>query len=924
MPIDYSKTVNLPKTEFPMKGELPKREPEILKTWEGLYERILDRTKDRPAYVLHDGPPYANGHTHIGHALNKILKDMTVKSRGLMGFRTPYVPGWDCHGLPIESALLKELKISKRAVVDIPAFRRQASAFAKKFIGIQREEFIRLGVLGDWGRPYQTMNREYEALILRVFRVLMGKGCIYRGLKSVPWCVTCETALAEAEIEYKDKSSPSVYVALPIQSPKEGFSGAEIVVWTTTPWTLPANMAAAFHPDLEYVLCDVRHPAWAKPRRLLVGRSRLESVLKALGASGHAELKSFKGKDLARADAGDEGPGLIYRRPFGDQEGIGVLAGYVTAEDGTGIVHTAPGHGADDFETGKRFGLKTLCPVDGRGHFTAEAGAALAGKQIFTEGNHSVIKDLAGRGLLLALEQIQHSYPHCWRCQNPIAFRATEQWFLDVAHDGLRGRLLEAIRQVRWVPEVGRTRIASMVEGRPDWCLSRQRVWGTPIPVLYCLPCGKPLTDDSALEAIEKKVQGEGTDFWFQQWGEAVAPQAMWALDLKCACGGGSFRREQDILDVWIDSGASWLAVDPNAGQPSDLYLEGSDQHRGWFQSSLVLSVAARGRPPYKAVLTHGFVLDERGRAMHKSLGNVVSPEEVIKKYGADVLRLWAALADYSDDVRLSDKLLEGPRDAYRKIRNTLRYLLGNIWDFPGGPRPERLGELERYALSRLAAVQRAVLGHYEAFRYRSAARELADYCSQDLSSFVLDVLKDRLYTFAADSPDRRAAQWVLAEILKRLLRLLSPILSFTAEEAWGHLPERLRGAPSVFLADLEAPDPGWTDPGLDARWARVRAARETALKRLEALRVEGRIGSSLQARIVLSGGGLGELGAVNWPEVLIVSEVELKDGADEIVVDAGPAEGAKCSRCWRLQKDVGTSAAHPGLCARCVRELGS
>jgi isoleucyl-tRNA synthetase len=920
---DYSGTLNLPKTDFPMKGDLAAREPLILERWAklDLYARMRARAKGRPPFVLHDGPPYANGHIHIGHALNKVLKDMVVKSRALMGHDVPYVPGWDCHGLPIETALLKELKMSKRGVKDVLAFRRSAAEFARKFIDIQREEFKRLGGVGDWSRPYMTMSPRYESRVLRAFRLLLKEGYIYRGLKPVYWCLTCETALAEAEIEYKDKKSPSIYVAMPITHPAD-MAGAEVVVWTTTPWTLPANMAVAFNPDLEYVFIEASHPAWAKPRLLLMAQARRHAVLKDIGAQELKVVRALKGKDLApAAPQGRTHHSFTYQTPFGGRQGIGVLADYVTATDGTGVVHTAPGHGADDFHTGQRYELDILCPVDGSGRFTDKAGE-LAGKQIFSEGNPAVIQDLKARGWLLAEAGISHSYPHCWRCKNPVIFRATEQWFLNVSFERLRDKLLAAVDGVKWVPEVGQTRISSMVQGRPDWCLSRQRVWGTPIPVLFCCGCGAALKDDGVLEAIEKKVEAEGSDFWFADWGASVDSK-LWPFLKPCRCGGGTFRRETDILDVWVDSGASWLGVEPNEGRPCDLYLEGSDQHRGWFQSSLVLSVALQGRAPYKTVLTHGFVLDEKGHAMHKSAGNVVAPQEVIGKLGADVLRLWAALSDSSDDVRISDKLLEGPCDGYRKFRNTVRYLLGNTADFAAEAAVpfESLPELERFVLHLLGRVQKEVLEDYAHYRFRSAARRLLDFCAFDLSSFYLDILKDRLYTLPAADPSRRAAQTVMAQCLRRLLQLCSPILSFTAEEAWGYWA--LAGSESVFLCDLEPIDKRWEDAALASRWDAVLKVREKAQKALEEARAARKIGSSLQAKAVLSGReGLPAGAPLRWEEILLVSQAELRDAPGPLVVEILPAEGSKCPRCWRWQTDLGENALHPALCGRCVGAL--
>jgi isoleucyl-tRNA synthetase len=930
---DWSATVRLPKTDFPMKGDLAKREPELLKVWSdmGLYERLQERQKGRPSFILHDGPPYANGHIHIGTAFNKILKDITVKSRALMGRATPYVPGWDCHGLPIESALLKEMKMSKRGVTDIPKFRRDASAFADRFIGIHREEFQRLGVLGDWFRPYMTKSKEYEAKILRAFRLLVKQGYVYRGLKPVQWCITCETALAEAEVEYKDKVSPSVYVALPLipfltpiivngkeyldrisDGDKKLLTGSSLLIWTTTPWTLPANRAAALNPLLEYSL--IQESGSGKARKLLVGSARLADVMTIIGVKDYEILKTWKGNELVGTG------GLAYTPPYPTKDGdigVSVLADYVTAEDGTGIVHTAPGHGEDDFHTGQREGLEILNPVDNAGVFT-DKSPRWKGKHIFKEGNPEIVADLAERGLLLAKKDITHSYPHCWRCKNPVVFRTTEQWFLRLS-DGLREHLLAQIDATRWVPAEGRTRIASMVTNRPDWCLSRQRVWGTPITVLYSAKTGEAVLDDGVLEAIEKKAAADGSDFWFEKWGEVLTRKDWPFLPDHPALKDG-FRRESDILDVWLDSGVSWLAV-LGEKETADLYLEGSDQHRGWFQSSLVMSTALRGHAPYKTVLTHGFVLDEKGRAMHKSTGNVVAPQEVISKWGADVLRLWTALSDYNDDVRISDKILEGPGESYRRVRNTLRYLLGNLSDFDAKSAVtyEKLPEMERFFLHRLAALQAETLEDYREYRYRAASRRLVDFCS----TFYLDVVKDRLYTFRADSPERLAVQTVMAEAFARLCALLSPILSFTADEAWRFWPGR--PSESVFLWDLPAPDARLTDAALSARWESALAVRGVAQKSLEEARAAKTIGSSLQAKLVVRGpaAALAPLKGIHLSEFFVVSDVDLQaDGSSALSVVVSAAPGAKCPRCWRWQSDVGSNPSQPELCGRCARQL--
>ena len=937
MTTDYSKTVNLPKTNFPQKGDLAKREPAMLEFWDKsrIYEKMLAEGRDG-SYVLHDGPPYANGNIHIGHALNKILKDLVVKTHALMGKRSPYLPGWDCHGLPIETALLKELKMGKRDVKDVPAFRQKAQEFAEKFIGIQRSEFKRLLILGEWEHPYVTMSPKYEAGIVHALHRLLVDGHIYRDLKPVYWCVYCETALAEAEVEYKDKTSPSVYVALPVRKIDDSretnnglnespWKDASVLVWTTTPWTLPANMAVAFHPDLKYVLVNVRGKFGAK--NLLVAEARLPTVLKDLEAVHDPVSLTLTGKEIIERK-------LVAEAPYGNRDSIGVLADYVTAEDGTGVVHTAPGHGEDDFHTGKKYGIEIFTPIDGSGRFTDKVPQFL-GKRIFEEGNPAVIEDLKSRGWLLSQGKLQHSYPHCWRCKNPIAFRATEQWFLSIQN--LRQKLLDAIAQVQWVPAEGRTRISSMVENRPDWCISRQRVWGTPIVVLFCEKCGKPSSSwpkeklGAFMTAVEKRVAQEGTNFWFAKMGEPV-DASTWDIlkGVSCACGGTKFRRETDILDVWVDSGSSWLSA--MEGQQSDMYLEGSDQHRGWFMSSLVISVALTGKPPYRTVLTHGFVLDDKGRAMHKSLGNVVSPQEVIAKDGADVLRMWVALADYSDDVRLSEKLLAVPADAYRKVRNTIRYLLGNLYDFDPAKDAvplERLGEMDRYILHRFDAVAAETVKAYEEFRYRDAARALTDFCNLDLSKFYLDANKDKLYTVAHSAPEVRSAQTAMYSVLRSLLLLVAPILSFTAEEAWAELRrvlgEELKSSEklpeSVFLARFPSAlgaKLGWTSE-LDARWRDIFDVRQRVLKALEEKREARAIGSGLEARVKLKGkADLLEPYKSRWPEILNVSQVEIVPNGNELSIEVSKAEGAKCARCWRYQTDVNAD----GLCSRCVRQL--
>lgn len=972
--VDYSKTVLLPKTAFPMKAELPKKEPGILEFWKkiNLYEKMLEARKDKPRYILHDGPPYANGRIHIGHALNKVLKDIVVKSMAMTGHHTPYVPGWDCHGLPIEQQLLKELKIGKRHVEDVPEFRKKAREFAQKFIDLQREEFKRLGVVGEWDNPYRTMSREYEGAVVGAFRKLLAKGYIYRGKKTVYWCVSCETALADAEVEYKDKNSDSIYVRFRIVDPKPSLFGeaaisqkpVSLVIWTTTPWTLPANMAAAVSKAEDYRILEAGNEYFVTADKLS------DSFMEECG------LSCKKGALLN----GEKLAGLEYEHCLKNYAAPGwgknrrvIHTDFVAMDTGTGIVHIAPGHGEDDFYAGKDNGLDIFCPVNEQGKYTKDAGT-FEGLSVF-EANGKVIEALKESGNLAGAKTISHSYPHCWRCKQPIVFRATEQWFLGVDYRELRTDLLRAAEKVQWVPPAGRERMSAMLELRPDWCLSRQRYWGTPIPILYCKSCNKPQTDDSLLEIAEKRAYQEGTDFWFIDGPEKLVPEGY-----RCSCGGTGFIKEKDILDVWMDSGVSWLAVlkakeaqpfsrncddiaGKRAGQateeltikhpplatsvrwyPADLYLEGSDQHRGWFQTSMIPSVALEGKAPYHTVLTHGFVLDDQGKAMHKSAGNVVSPQEVVDKYGADLLRLWVALSDYSDDVRLSSKLLDGPIDTYRKIRNTIRYLLGNIWDYePQAHRvpDEKLLEMDRYMRHRLSELVESVTRDYNSFRFRPAIRSIADFCILDLSAFYLDALKDRLYTLGKNSVERRSCQTVLCDITISILKLMSPVLSFTAEEAWQLLRDEGSGmtaegkktgiAESVFLEDFPLPRPDRRDDKLARRWTKIRELKEKVLKALEEARQNGMIGSSLEARVTFRTADP-ELqkflaDTINlWPSIAIISDCGLEmvgthagTEKEELKVLVSHAEGAKCPRCWQWKTDVGSDAGHPHLCARCA-----
>lgn len=927
---DYSKTVFLPKTSFSMKAELTKKEPAMLEHWEksGLYAKMLEKRRGAKHFVLHDGPPYANGPIHIGTALNKILKDIVVKSHTLMGYLSPYVPGWDCHGLPIEQALLKEMKMGKRHIEDIVDFRKKARAFALKFLDIQRRGFKRLGVLGDWDRPYITMSNEYEGTVIKAFRELLEKGHIHRDKKTIYWCISCETALADAEVEYKDKTSPSIYVrfpliTLPVSLPKEAAGRASIVIWTTTPWTLPSNMAAAVSRDEKYRVLKTGE------NFMIVADKLSDTFLSETG------LEASKGELID----GSELVGIEYshclsshmpeRRRFPRRI---IDTDFVDMSTGTGIVHIAPGHGEEDFHAGKKHGIDIFCPVKEDGSFNSDAGI-FEGLKVF-EANEKVVETLKTDGLLLGSKKIEHSYPHCWRCKQPVIFRATEQWFLKVDLDGLRQKLLGKTDEVRWLPASGHERMAGMLKTRPDWCLSRQRYWGTPIIAVYCKECGKLHNDMSFMKSVEERVFKEGSDFWFSEPVEKLLPTGT-----KCSCGSSSFVKEKDIMDVWLDSGVSWYAVLEGGmlGQgkffPADVYLEGSDQHRGWFQTSLIPSVALREEPPFKSVITHGMVLDEHGKAMHKSAGNSIDPQEVISKYGAEVLRLWVALSDYSEDVRISEKILGGSIDTYRKIRNTLRYLLGNLSDFKPELRlpDERLTETDRYIRARLALTAAAVEKHYSNFQFRQAIRTLADFCIIDLSAFYLDSLKDKLYTFSPDDPLRRSAQTVLHDILMAMPRMMAPVLSFTAEEAWNTARAEIDPSleESVFLSDYPRYPDSWADSALLKRWEKIMEVREHITKAIEEKRQTGEIGSSLEARIVLRTGSQEkkkflDSAAGLWEQVAIVSEasIEFSDGSGDIEVLVFKAEGSKCPRCWQWRKDIGSDSKHPAVCGKCAKAL--
>ena len=912
-----------------MRAGLPEREPEFLKYWEEnkIYEKKQELHAGHKKFVLHDGPPYANGKIHMGTALNKILKDIIMKYKYAQGFDTPYVPGWDTHGMPIEHAAIKNLGLNRHEL-DTLVLRKECHDYALKWIDEQRTDFKRLGVLGDWDHPYITMTHDYEAVQIHVFGEMAKKGYIYKGKKAVYWCPHCETALAEAEIEYGEEKSPAIFVKMPLVKDNgmlpEAAQGkpAYIVIWTTTPWTMPANVAIALHPDFEY--------AWVECEGeiLFMAKEMLEAVGKVCKKDLSNIIGTCKGKDMEYAEC---------RHPFEtiDRKSLVVLADYVTLEAGTGCVHTAPGHGADDFETGVRYNLPIICPVDGSGKLTAEAGADFAGMFVF-DANVPIIKYLAGLNRLFGKENIRHQYAHCWRCKNPIIYRATEQWFASV--DGFREEALNAIaNDVQWIPSWGEARIHNMVADRHDWCISRQRVWGVPIPIFYCEDCNEHLVNDDTINAVADLFAKEGSDAWWAHSAEEILPQGT-----KCPkCGGTHFRKESDIMDVWFDSGSSHAAVcktRPELAWPADMYLEGSDQHRGWFQSSLLTSVATEGKAPYRAVLTHGYVVDGEGRKMSKSVGNTVAPQEVIAQYGADIIRLWAASSDYKADIRISKEILKQLSEVYRKIRNTIRYILGNTNDFnyeTDKVEFKDMLELDRWALMHMQLLKKEVSAAYESYDFHVLYHAIHNFCSVEMSSYYLDILKDRLYAYKADSFERRSAQTAMYEIMLDLVVMIAPVLSFTMEEVWQFMKKPASMPESVFMMPWPECKEEYIDEALESKWDNFIEIRSEITRVLEGARRAKTIGHSLDAKVELhaTGEALAILRSVegDLATLLIVSQAKLVEGLadgveatgrEDLKVTVQAAEGEKCERCWIYSDTVGKDAEHPTVCARCAAAL--
>ncbi len=929
---DFNSTLNLPETEFSMRGNLVKKEPAMLDEWSSkkLYYKMIEKNSGSPKYVLHDGPPYANGDIHMGTALNKVLKDIIVKQKNMSGNCAPYIPGWDTHGLPIELKVLKNLGVENGAVPPVE-LRSKCREYAHTQIDNQRNEFKRLGVLGDFDEPYLTLRPEFEARQVEIFGEMYKRGYIYKGLKPVYWCPDCQTALAEAEIEYANDPCHSIYVKFRVTDDKGIFTGMGLdlaktyfVIWTTTTWTLPGNLAVCLGPEYEYTIVQ------ADGENYIMAEALVKTVMQAKGIEDYTTVGSFKGSELEY---------MKTAHPFLDRTSLVIVGDHVTLESGTGCVHTAPGFGVDDFEVCKKYPeIGIVVPVDSKGKLTAEAGK-YAGLTT-DNANKEIAKDLESSGALFALEKIVHQYPHCWRCKNPVLFRATEQWFCSV--DKFRDAAVKAVESVQWIPEWGEDRIKGMVMDRSDWCISRQRTWGVPIPVVYCADCGKPMVTDDLIRNVSDIFRKEGSDSWYIRDAADFVPAGM-----KCECGCTNFVKEKDIFDVWFDSGVTHTAVMKEKGfdLPVDLYLEGADQYRGWFQSSLLTSAAIGNGAPYKAVCTHGWVVDGEGRAMHKSLGNGVDPLEVIDQNGADILRLWAASSDYHADVRVSKDILKQLADTYKKIRNTARFILGNISNKRGfDPASDMVAfdsmmEIDKWALVRLNALIDKVNAGYDAFDFHMAVHSIHNFCVVEMSNFYLDIIKDRLYCDAEKSVERRSAQTAMYLILKAVSKMLAPILSFTAEEIWKYIP-RSEGddTESIFLNQQEKKLDISVSDEFTAKWDKLYELRSAVTKALEVKRNEKFIGASLEAKVILHTEDTGLYSfltgvADDLAKVFIVSQVEIEnngsgDMKSEIVeglsVTVQKADGAKCDRCWSYSEYVGSNAVYPTLCSRCAEQVAA
>ena len=924
---DYNSTLNLPKTDFPMRAGLPKSEPVTLQNWEDekVYENLMKVNEGKPLFILHDGPPYANGDIHLGHALNKILKDFIVRYKNMAGFKAPYVPGWDTHGLPTELKARKKAGIGNSAEISVVELRKMCEEFVKGYINDQRTQFKRLGVIGEWDKPYITLNHEFEAEQIRVFAEMATKGYIYKGLKPVYWCPECKTALAEAEIEYAEDPCHSIYVKFNVTDDKGVFSNMGIdpskvkfVIWTTTTWTLPANVAICVGPRFEYSVIKTGD------EYLVMASELYKSALDEAGITDFEVVATVKGSELEY---------IKTAHPFLDRESLVIVGEHVTLESGTGCVHTAPGHGVDDYNVCQNYPeIPIICPVDSNGVLTEEAGQ-FAGLTT-DEANKKIAAYLEENGSLFALKKIVHQYPHCWRCKTPILFRATDQWFCSV--DDFKDEAVDAINTVKWIPAWGKDRITSMVRERKDWCISRQRKWGVPIPIFFCKDCGEALIDKDAMLAVADLFGKEGSNAWYNHTAAEILPAGT-----KCKkCGCTEFDKEKDIMDVWFDSGSSHAAVCARRKYlkvPADVYLEGADQYRGWFQSSLLTSVAGGHGAPYKQIITHGWTVDGEGKKMSKSLGNGIAPQEIISKYGADILRLWVASADYHADIRISPEILKQISDNYRKLRNTARYCLSNLYDFDPDKdmvSNDELEELDKYALMKLDEVIKIARDAFEVYDYHTAAHSLHNFCVVEMSNFYFDVLKDRLYTSAPQSKTRRAAQTVLYKVLDALTLVLTPILAFTADEIWQSMPhDKSRNGESPLFNEIPQPDFIEADSDFIAKWDRIHAVRFDVQKALELARNEKIIGKPLEAKVSLYADGelydfLKSVEA-QLPEIFITSGVSVEKGEGEVKGDVeglsitvSKADGEKCERCWKFSYTVGQDANHPTLCAHCSQVM--
>ena len=920
---DFTGTLNLPATDFPMRAALPQREPAFLEKWEkdDLYGAVMARNEGKPSFILHDGPPYANGNIHIGHALNKILKDFIVRYKNMSGFRAPYVPGWDCHGLPTESAILKQNRVDRHKMT-VSEFRNACADFNMKYINGQREQFKRLGVMGDWEHPYITLKPEFEAEQVKIFGAMAKKGYIYKGFKSVYWCPEDETALAEAEIEYQDDRCESIYVKFRVENDQGKLDGVcdkqntYFVIWTTTTWTLPGNLAICLNADMDYVLLRV-----PSGEVYIVAECLAENVCRAAGITEYEVVAKYKGSFFELMTA---------KHPFLDRESVILNGEHVTADAGTGCVHTAPGFGADDFDICQKYdkagktNIGVIVPVDGRGYQTAEAGPYAGMK--YSASNEAILNDMRESGALLASETIVHPYPHCWRCKKPIIYRATEQWFASVS--AMTEDAVRACDDISWYPKWGKERMIAMIRERNDWCISRQRQWGVPLPIFYCEDCGEYLVNDATIARISDIFREKGSNAWYEMSAEELLPEG--TVCPKCGCS--RFTKEKDIMDVWFDSGSTHAAVldqRPELSFPADVYLEGGDQYRGWFQSSMLTSIAAKGCAPYRQIITHGWTVDGEGKAMHKSAGNAVAPDEIIRDYGADILRLWVSSVDYTNDVKISKDILRQLSDVYRKIRNTVRILIANLGDFDPDTDSlpvSELHEIDRWILSRYNQLVKNVNDAYNRYEFHYIYHDINNFCTVDLSKLYIDITKDRVYTERADSPERRSAQTAMYIVLNGLTRLLAPLLAYTSEEIWQSIPHgKGDDVRSVMLNDVPAPDPALSFPELEAHWNRLFDLRDEVMRALETARADKLIGKSLEARIRITVSDPDAYAVLDsfrsvLNAVFIVSETELVQGNEDgapISVEVSVAEGEKCDRCWRVTRDA-VRTEDACLCARC------